>query len=80
MIVWQLNLWHSWADGATALTCMGGILLVVQPPFLFQDRNNGVSGSAALLTLFGSLCAAMGMITIRMIGPNIDPLLPGMDP
>ena len=56
--------------------------MVVQPPLLFAHGGGvgGVEAYAALLTLFGSLCAAAGMITIRTIGPGIDPLLPGQSP
>jgi drug/metabolite transporter (DMT)-like permease len=57
---------------------MAGILLVVQPPFLFKEGGDAIPANAALMTLFGSLCAAMGMVIIRMIGPGIDPLISGL--
>ena len=57
---------------------MAGIVLVVQPPFLFREGGDGISAYAALVTLFGSCCAAMGMVIIRMIGPSIDPHVSGL--
>ncbi len=74
-------LFHSsWADGATTLFCMAGIVLVVQPPFLFRESGDGIPAYAAFVTLFGSCCAAMGMVVIRMIGPSIDPHVLGQSP
>lgn len=69
----HLNRVCSSLDALTALFCMGGILLVVQPPFLFGDSSTGIPLHAALITIFGSCCSSLAMITIRLIGPGEDP-------
>jgi hypothetical protein len=72
---------NSTLDAVTATLCMAGVLLVIQPTYLFQrGESPGVASSTAtmaLLAAFGSLCASCAAINVRMIGPSENPLVIG---
>jgi drug/metabolite transporter (DMT)-like permease len=65
-----------WDAGAGA-ACMVGVLFIAQPPALFGGTAGAVSVDpfVVAVALFGATCSAMAYITIRSIGPGVDPLV-----
>lgn len=64
-----------WADAATTVLAMGGVVLIAQPPALFgAGEVDPVPPVVVITSLLGAVASAFAYLAIRKIGPKEDTL------
>ncbi|KAJ2820859.1 hypothetical protein IWW50_004891 [Coemansia erecta] len=61
-------------DRLASLLCMGGIVLVVRPAFLFGARDEG-SVAGAFAALFGAMSGALAYCVVRRVGRAVHAMV-----